>query len=143
VNINQVARKPVPTAAFVNWIPQRFLLGLVGCTVMMACLVAMSGCSHEESTDDLLTELQSTDGADRVWAARMLESRSAEAPKMIPALIKSLEDAQGSVRRSAAISLGYCGAEAVEALPALEQRQHDPDARVREAVKIAIERIQQ
>ena len=110
--------------------------------VVLASLLSLPGCSQQASTDELVVTLESTESEDRVWAARLLQTRNSEASKVVPALIKSLDDSQSNVRRSAAISLGYCGSEAAEAIPALEERQQDPDPRVREAAKTALERIQ-
>ena len=103
--------------------------------------LTLAGCSQENPTDELIRDLNSTSDEDRVRAARLLQNRTHDASKIVPALIKSLNDHDGEVRRSAAIGLGYYGAKAKEAIPALEEKQKDPDARVREAAKTAISRI--
>jgi HEAT repeat protein len=103
--------------------------------------LALFGCSREIPTDELISDLDSASDGDRVKAVRSLQNRTADASKVIPALIRCLNDADGDVRRSAAIGLGYYGAEAKEAIPALEAMQQDSDARVREAAKVAISRI--
>jgi len=103
--------------------------------------LALVGCSRQEPTDALIGDLDSKSEGDRVRAARLLQNRTADASKIVPALIKSLDDVDGDVRRSAAIGLGYYGAQAKEAVPALQEKQRDSDARVREAAKIAISRI--
>jgi HEAT repeat protein len=103
--------------------------------------LTLAGCSHQEPTDELLGDLRSSSDADRVRAVRLLQNRTDDAPKVVPALIKSLNDHDSDVRRSAAIGLGYYGEEAEAALPALEKKEQDPDARVRDAARTAISRI--
>ena len=112
----------------------------VGLIVVLGSLTVV-GCSREIPTDELIGDLDSASEGDRVKAARLLQTRTADASKAVPALIRSLDDEDGDVRRSAAIGLGYYGAQAREAIPALEAKQQDSDARVREAAKTAISRI--
>jgi HEAT repeat protein len=103
--------------------------------------LTLIGCSKKIPTDELISDLDSANDGDRVIAARLLQNRTADASKVVPALIRSLDDDDGDVRRSAAIGLGYYGAQAKQAIPALEEKQRDSDARVRNAAKSAITRI--
>ncbi len=114
---------------------------MAACVILFLGSFALAGCSQQEPTDQLVSDLDSKDDEDRVRAARLLQNRSADAEKIVPALTKSLNDVDADVRRSAAIGLGYYGAKAKAALPALEEKQNDSDARVREAAKTAISRI--
>jgi HEAT repeat protein len=104
-------------------------------------LLAFSGCSRDASTDDLISDLSSTDEGDRVVAVRLLQQRKGDASKVVPALTESLNDEHADIRWSAAIGLGYFGKDAESAVPALEKAKDDPDARVREAAGVAISRI--
>ena len=99
------------------------------------------GCGNAKSTDALIGDSISSAEGDRVKAVRLLQNRTGDAPKVVPALIESLKDVQADIRWSAAIGLGYFGAKASPALPALEAAQRDNDARVRNAARVAISRI--
>ena len=103
--------------------------------------LALGGCSHEKSTDELIDDLGSSEDSDRIKAVRWLQHRSGDAAKVVPALIESLQDEDPDVRWSAAIGLGYFGEKAESALPALEEAQQDQDPRVREGARVAISRI--
>ena len=111
------------------------------CVLLFMGLLALAGCSKDPSTDELIGDLSSADEGDRIKAARWLQHRQGDAPKVVPALIESLKDVDPDVRWSAAIGLGYFGAKAEEALPALEKAQTDTDPRVREGARVAISRI--
>src|SRR5579863_8404953 len=96
----------------------RMLLSIV---ILLGSLLVV-GCSREIPTDQLINDLNSDSDGERVIAARLLQNRTKDASKVVPALIKSLDDADGDVRRSAAIGLGYYGAQATDAIPALEEK---------------------
>ena len=109
---------------------------------LLLCLLACGGCSKQKTTDELITDLQSSQEKDRIIAVRLLPQRKGEAtPRIVPALIGALKDKQGDVRWSAAIGLGSFGDQAKEAIPALQAAQHDHDTRVREAAGVALSRI--
>ncbi len=108
--------------------------------VLMGSL-ALGGCSHEKSTDELIEDLDSSEEIERIKAVRWLQHRGGDAAKVVPALIESLKDEDPDVRWSAAIGLGYFGEKAESALPALEEAQQDKDPRVREGARVAISRI--
>jgi HEAT repeat protein len=103
--------------------------------------LACSGCKSQKSTDELIADLKSSQEKDRIIAVRLLPQRTADADRVIPALIETLKNSDGDVRWSAAIGLGTFGDRAKEAIPALQAALHDKDARVREAAGKAIARI--
>jgi HEAT repeat protein len=109
--------------------------------ILLLGLLALAGCGKTKSTDELIGDLKAGQEGDRIRAARLLPQRTAEAEKVIPALIVSLKDKQSDVRWSAAIGLGYFGEEAKEAIPALQAAERDRDTRVREAAAVALSRI--
>jgi HEAT repeat protein len=100
-----------------------------------------SGCKSQKSTDELIADLKSSQEKDRIIAVRLLPQRTADADRVIPALIETLKQSDGDVRWSAAIGLGTFGDRAKAAIPALQAALHDKDARVREAAGKAIARI--
>ena len=103
--------------------------------------VICTGCNSQKSTDELLADLKSSQEKDRIIAVRLLPQRTADADRVIPALIETLKQSDGDVRWSAAIGLGTFGDRAKAAIPALQAALHDKDARVREAAGKAISRI--
>lgn len=111
------------------------------CAALLLGVMLLAGCSGAASTDDLISDLTSSDEGDRVVAVRLLSQRKGDATKVVPALTESLKDDHADIRWSAAIGLGYFGKEAVSAVPALEKAKEDEDARVREAARVAITRI--
>jgi HEAT repeat protein len=104
-------------------------------------LLSCAGCAKEKSTDDLIGDLKSTQGAERIKAVRLLSQRKGDPAKVVPALTECLKDKEVDVRWSAAIGLGYYGEQAREAIPALQEAERDPDARVREAARVGLSRI--
>jgi HEAT repeat protein len=105
-------------------------------------VLGFGGCARQKSTDELLTDLKSSEEKDRIIAVRLLPQRKGTAtPEIVQGLIQSLKDKEGDVRWSAAIGLGYFGEQAKEAVPALQVAQRDRDARVREAAAVALFRI--
>jgi HEAT repeat protein len=110
--------------------------------VSLLVLTALGGCGkREKSTDELIGDLKTGREDDRVSAARSLPVRTAEAERVIPALIEALKDKGAEVRASAAIKLGSFGEQAKDAIPALESALSDRDVRVREAAATALSRI--
>jgi hypothetical protein len=103
-------------------------------------LLLCAGCKTK-STDELIGELKSGQGRERITAVRLLPRRQGDADKIVPALIGSLKDKDPDVRWSAAIGLGYYKAEAKDAIPALQVAAHDRDARVREGAIKALAKI--
>ncbi len=103
-------------------------------------LLALGGCKTK-STDDLIADLKSGRGRERIVAVRLLPRRPQDAVKIVPALVGSLKDKDADVRWSAAIGLGYYGIEAKDAIPALQVAARDRDARVREGARVALSRI--
>jgi hypothetical protein len=108
--------------------------------VVLLFLLACAGCA-KKSTSELMQDLKSPQGAQRIAAVRLLPQRKGDAAQVVPALIEALKDNNDDVRWSAAIGLGYFGGKATDAIPALETAQHDSDARVREAAGVALCRI--
>jgi hypothetical protein len=108
--------------------------------VLLVGLLASCGCKTK-STDDLIGNLKSGQGRERIVAVRLLQRRDGDAAKVVPALIGSLKDKDADVRWSASIGLGYYGAEAKDAIPALQAAERDRDARVREGARVALSRI--
>jgi HEAT repeat protein len=104
-------------------------------------LLVCHGCKSQKSTDELIADLKSNQEKDRLVAVRLLPQRTADAERIIPAMIESLKDSEGDIRWSAAIGLGSFGDKAKEAIPALQAALHDKDVRVREAAGKAIIRI--
>jgi HEAT repeat protein len=109
--------------------------------VLLLCLLACGGCGKSKSTDDLIADLKSSQEGDRLKAVRLLQQRTGDAAKVVPAMIEALKDKGGDIRLSAAIGLGYFGEQAKDAIPALQAAQGDRDARVREAAGVALSRI--
>jgi HEAT repeat protein len=109
--------------------------------VLLFFFLACGGCGKKKSTDELISDLKSSQEGDRIKAVRLLPDRKGDAEKVIPAMIESLKDKDGDVRQSAAIGLGYFGEKAKDAIPALQAAQKDRDARVREAAGKALSRI--
>ena len=109
--------------------------------VLFIGVLACSGCKSQKSTDELIADLKSSQEKDRIIAVRLLPQRTADADRVIPALIETLKNSDGDVRWSAAIGLGTFGDRAKEAIPALQAALHDKDARVHEAAGKAIARI--
>jgi hypothetical protein len=110
------------------------------CFVTLVGLLTCSGCKTK-STDELIGDMKSGQGRERITAVRLLPRRQGDATKIVPALIGSLKDKDADVRWSASIGLGYYGREAKEAIPALQLAEHDHDARVREGARVALSRI--
>ena len=108
---------------------------------LLICLVACGGCTREKSTAELIGDMKSQQGADKLKAARLLPWHEEDTATVIPALIEALKDKDGHVRRSAAIGLGELGEQAKDAIPALQSLQKDHDARIREAASVALSRI--
>jgi HEAT repeat protein len=108
---------------------------------VLFCLLSLSGCGKQKTTDELIADLKSSEEKDRIIAVRLLGQRKGEAPRIVGALIGALKDKQGDIRWSAAIDLGLFGEQAREAIPALQEAQRDLDARVREAAGVALSRI--
>lgn len=110
--------------------------------VLLLCLLACGGCSKTKSTDELLTDLKSTQEGDRLKAVRLLQNRNEDAAKIVPAMIEALKDKGNDIRISAAIGLGYFGDQAKDAVPALQEAaKSDGDARVRKQAGVALSRI--
>jgi HEAT repeat protein len=109
-------------------------------TILLFGLLACTGCGRK-STDDLIGDLKSQKGGDRVSAVRLLPQHKGDAAKVVPALVESLKDQDSSVRWSAAIGLGYFHEQAKGAIPALETAAKDHDPRVREGARVALHRI--
>lgn len=109
--------------------------------VIAVLAVAFLGCNRGKSTNDLLSDLSSSNEMDRLKAVRLLQQRQADATNVVPKLIDALKDSSKDVRWSAAIGLGYFGKQAESAIPALEEAQKDKDARIREASRVAISKI--
>jgi HEAT repeat protein len=119
----------------------RHLVTLSPCHLVILVLLACGGCGNKKSTDELIQDLKSNEEGDRIKAARLLQQRTGDPEKVIPALIESLKDKGSDIRISAAIGLGYFGEQAKDAIPALQAAQSDRDARVREAAGKALSRI--
>jgi HEAT repeat protein len=110
--------------------------------VLLLCLLACAGCSHQKSTAELIADLESGTEIERVKAARLLPRGKDEAEKVVPALIEGLTYQANDVRRSSALKLGEFHELAKDAIPALQKAEEDDgDARVREAAGIALSRI--
>jgi HEAT repeat protein len=110
--------------------------------VLLLCLLACVGCSHQKSTDELIADLKSGKEIEGVIAARTLPRGRDDAAKVVPALIEALTHRGSDVRRSSALKLGEFHELAKDAIPALQKaEQDDGDARVREAAGIALSRI--
>jgi HEAT repeat protein len=109
--------------------------------VVLLCLLALGGCGKKKSTDELISDLKSSEPRERLIAVRLLPQRQGDAAKVVPALIEALKSKEDDIRWSAAIGLGSFREQAREAIPALQVAQHDSDARVREAAGVALSRI--
>ncbi|HLN30186.1 MAG TPA: HEAT repeat domain-containing protein [Gemmataceae bacterium] len=107
---------------------------------VLLCLLACGGCG-KKSTDELIANLKSPQEGERITAVRLLQQRTGDAAKVVPALTEALKSKEGDIRWSAAIGLGYFGEQAEEAIPALQAAKTDRDARVREAAGVALFRI--
>jgi hypothetical protein len=99
------------------------------------------GCSQEKTTPELIADLKTGDGKDRIVAVRTLPRRRGDAAQTVPALIEALKSKDTDIRSDAAIGLGSLGESAKEAVPALQALLGDRDVRVREAAGIALTRI--
>jgi HEAT repeat protein len=108
--------------------------------VLLLCLLACGGCG-QKSTNELVSDLKSSQEGDRLRAVRLLPQRKGDAAQVVPALIEALKDKEGDIRWSAAIGLGYFSDQARDAIPALQAARRDRDARVREAARVALSRI--
>jgi vesicle coat complex subunit len=104
-------------------------------------LLACAGCTRQKSTSEMIADVKSPNGRDRIIAVRLLPQRKGDAAQVIPALIEALKDKEDDVRWSAAIGLGNFGEQAKDAIPALQEVQKDRDARVREGATVALSRI--
>jgi HEAT repeat protein len=109
--------------------------------VLFLGLLASGGCGGQKSTAELIEDLKTREGRERIIAVRLLPQRQGDAARVVPALIDALKYRDGDVRRSAALGLGSFGEQARDAIPALEATRRDRDARVREAAGIALSRI--
>jgi HEAT repeat protein len=109
--------------------------------ILSLCLLACCGCGWEKPTPEMIADLKSPQGRDRIIAVRTLPNRKGDAAQVVPALIEALKDNADDVRWSAAIGLGRFGPQAKDAIPALKEATHDPDARVREGANVALARI--
>jgi HEAT repeat protein len=109
--------------------------------VFVLCLLTVGGCSRKKTTGELIDDLKSSDGKDRLIAVRLLGERKEEAALVIPALIEALKDREPDIRLSAAIGLGTFGDQARDGISSLQAMQRDADARVRRAAGIALSRI--
>jgi len=105
-------------------------------------LLMMAGCGSR-STDSWLKQLEDPDVVARRQAIRELGARSADAPRIVPALVKALGDESPYVRRDAAVTLGKFGPDAREATAALRQASKDRDSQVRAAAAAALKKIDQ
>jgi HEAT repeat protein len=110
------------------------------CGLLLAIL-ACAGCGKEKPTAELIGDLKSGQGRDKISAARSLAERDEDPAKIIPSLIEALKDKSQNVRKSSAIALGSYGEKAKDAIPALQALQKDSDARIREAASVALSRI--
>ncbi len=68
--------------------------------ILLLCLLACAGCSHQKSTEELIRDMESGTEIERVKAARLLPRGKDEAEKVVPALIEGLTDQANDVRRS-------------------------------------------
>jgi HEAT repeat protein len=105
-----------------------------------ALLLVLAGCSGRP-TGDLVAQLKTKDGAERLHAIRALSERPAEAATVVPALSAALRDRDPFIRRDAALALGRMGPEARDALPALRPLLKDRNQRVRKAAADAVKKI--
>ena len=103
--------------------------------------LALSGCSKQKTTDELIADLNAGNEKERLIAVRLLPDRKSEAEKVIPALTEALKSKDEDIRVSAALGLGNFGEQAKDAIPALQAAQRDRDARVKEAAGKALSRI--
>ncbi len=94
--------------------------------VLLLSLLACAGCGKTKSTDELITDLKSSQDRDQTTAVRTLPRRKGDAAKVIPALIEALGDKSGGVRQGAAIGLGSFGEQAKAAVPALQSPARRP-----------------
>ena len=105
-------------------------------------LLCNCGCNKTRTTDELISDLRSSQERDRLIAVRLLAQRNAEADHVIPALVEAIKDPANDVRLSAVIGLGSFGDRAHEAVPALQEAiRNEPDGRVRRAINQALTRI--
>ena len=111
------------------------------CLLLLLCLTVCAGCARKKTTDELITDLKSSQDRDQIVAVRLLPQRKGDAARVVPALMEALSNKDGDVRWSAAIGLGYFGEQARDAIPALQTAQHDRDPRVREGAGVALFRI--
>ena len=96
------------------------------------------GCGR--STDDWMRQLKDPEVVKRREAIRELAS-TADAARVVPALIEALGDENHYVRRDAAIALGKYGHESRDAVPALLAARKDKERSVRKAAEDALKRI--
>jgi HEAT repeat protein len=108
---------------------------------LLFCLLACAGCGKEKPTAELIGDLKSGQGRDKISAARTLADRDEDPTKIIPSLIEALMDKSINVRKSSIIALGAYGEKAKDAIPALQALQKDSDVRIREAAGVALSRI--
>jgi HEAT repeat protein len=107
-------------------------------TLSLALLVA--GCGGR-TTDDWLRQLKDAEVVKRREAVRELGTRSAEAERVVPALVEALRDDSGYVRHDAAATLGKFGTAAQAAVPALVVALKDKQRSVRTAAAAALKKI--
>ena len=108
--------------------------------LVTALALLAAGCGGR-STDYWLQQLKDQDVVKRRQAVRELGSRTAEAPRVVPALAESLRDDNEYVRHDCATALGKFGPEARAAAPALLAALKDRDHNVRRAAEMALKKI--
>src|SRR5262245_39482071 len=107
--------------------------------IVVGLALALAGCSP--STDHWVRQLKDSDVVKRREALRELGARTAEAPRIVPALAEALRDGSPYVRHDAAQALRKLGPDAREAVPALTAALKDGDRKVRAAVGKALKKI--
>ena len=107
---------------------------------IMIGLLSLAGCGAP-STDDWLVQLKDADVVKRRQALRELAARTAESPRIVPALSEALRDENAYVRHDAATALAKFGPDASEAVPALTLALKDSDHSVRKAARSALKKI--
>jgi HEAT repeat protein len=108
--------------------------------LLMTCFGLIAGCAGP-STEDWVRQLKDEDVVKRRQAVRELQTRAADADRIVPALTEALRDENAYVRHDAAIALGLFGAEAQGSVHALRTALKDKEANVRQAAAQALQRI--
>ncbi len=107
--------------------------------VVLGLALTLAGCAP--STDEWVRRLKDAEVVRRREAVRELGARTADAPRIVPALAEALRDANPYVRHDAALALAKFGADAREAVPALTTALKDRERNVRTAVGKALKKI--